>query len=563
MHSDRRASSRAPWPRCASSRCGGSPRRLRSSTRRGSPPWARPSPSRCGAPFSSPSRTHRRRLTCSTGLRRSRRVCRGRRCTPSTSPPDAPRSCPPGHSLTGLTGSGVVAEEAGATYHAVIGDDIAASVRDVATAVHAHTVVVGARQPARLDRSPLSWVWRPPGVAARLARGDRPRPPRRPSAGPGAAASGDQPASALCAAAGPGLRARRRAAAAAHRRSSPGRGSGRAGRRRAAHAGRRGGHDARRWSRPGVARGPVASTLLNWYFIPPVHTLQISEPHNIVTLVGFAAVALLVSAVVHRAASLSAEAARAATESRALSAIARARCAAARRSPLWSSSCGRPSAWSRSACCGVGRRAMRPGRGTGRWSMPQARSRRSAPRTPRCRCPQAPTSSSLSPVAPWPPRTGPSCAPSPRRPKNSWSATGSRTAAVADRLAATERLRDALLAAVGHDLRTPSPRPGRPSTACAARMSTGPRPSAGAARRRRESLTRLASLVADLLDLSRLRAGVLTVARDSVWLDDLVPPALDELGLSSDAVTLARAAGAPAGGGRPRPGHPRRGQPRR
>ena len=52
-----------------------------------------------------------------------------------------------------------------------------------------------------------------------------------------------------------------------------------------------------------------------------------------------------------------------------------------------------------------------------------------------------------------------------------------------------------------------------------------------------ESLTRLASLVADLLDLSRLRAGVLTVARDSVWLDDLVPPALDELGLSSDAVT--------------------------
>ena len=48
-----------------------------------------------------------------------------------------------------------------------------------------------------------------------------------------------------------------------------------------------------------------------------------------------------------------------------------------------------------------------------------------------------------------------------------------------------------------------------------------------------------ASLVADLLDLSRLRAGVLTVARDSVWLDDLVPPALDELGLSSDAVTLA------------------------
>jgi two-component system sensor histidine kinase KdpD len=53
-----------------------------------------------------------------------------------------------------------------------------------------------------------------------------------------------------------------------------------------------------------------------------------------------------------------------------------------------------------------------------------------------------------------------------------------------------------------------------------------------------ESLTRLTRLVADLLDLSRLRAGVLTGGAEPVWRDDVIPPALDELGTPAGQVPL-------------------------
>jgi two-component system sensor histidine kinase KdpD len=45
-----------------------------------------------------------------------------------------------------------------------------------------------------------------------------------------------------------------------------------------------------------------------------------------------------------------------------------------------------------------------------------------------------------------------------------------------------------------------------------------------------ESLDRLARLVSNLLDMSRLQAGALGVAATAIWLEDAVPRALDELG---------------------------------
>jgi two-component system sensor histidine kinase KdpD len=53
-----------------------------------------------------------------------------------------------------------------------------------------------------------------------------------------------------------------------------------------------------------------------------------------------------------------------------------------------------------------------------------------------------------------------------------------------------------------------------------------------------ESLSRLASLVSDLLDLSRLRAGVLSVLSQTLWLDELLPPVLDELGPAAAKVEI-------------------------
>ncbi|MEV4559563.1 ATP-binding protein [Kitasatospora sp. NPDC049285] len=66
----------------------------------------------------------------------------------------------------------------------------------------------------------------------------------------------------------------------------------------------------------------VASLLLNYYFIPPVHTFTINEPNNAIALVVFAAVALTVSTVVDYAAKLTQRAARATAEAETLSTLA-------------------------------------------------------------------------------------------------------------------------------------------------------------------------------------------------------------------------------------------------
>ncbi|WP_441249516.1 ATP-binding protein [Kitasatospora sp. McL0602] len=66
----------------------------------------------------------------------------------------------------------------------------------------------------------------------------------------------------------------------------------------------------------------AASLLLNYYFIPPVHTFTVAEPNNVIALGVFAAVALTVSTVVDRAARLTTRAARATAEAETLSTLA-------------------------------------------------------------------------------------------------------------------------------------------------------------------------------------------------------------------------------------------------
>jgi two-component system, OmpR family, sensor histidine kinase KdpD len=53
-----------------------------------------------------------------------------------------------------------------------------------------------------------------------------------------------------------------------------------------------------------------------------------------------------------------------------------------------------------------------------------------------------------------------------------------------------------------------------------------------------ESLAALGTLVTDLLDVSRLQAGVLGVSLDDVALDDVVGGAIDELALSPGQIAL-------------------------
>jgi two-component system, OmpR family, sensor histidine kinase KdpD len=66
----------------------------------------------------------------------------------------------------------------------------------------------------------------------------------------------------------------------------------------------------------------AASLLLNYYFVPPIHKLTISEPENIFALIVFVVVALLVAKVVDVAARHSSEAARSNAEAETISTLA-------------------------------------------------------------------------------------------------------------------------------------------------------------------------------------------------------------------------------------------------
>ena len=114
------------------------------------------------------------------------------------------------------------------------------------------------------------------------------------------------------------------------------------------------------------------------------------------------------------------------------------------------------------------------------------------------------------------------------------------TAKQIEPIAASDRVRGALLSALSHDLRRPL---------AAASAAVGGLKAAGpdlASAQKRELLDTaeallgaLATLVTDLLDVSRLQAGVLTIAEIPTDPAETIAPALDELHLGPTDVTLA------------------------
>ncbi|UNK70598.1 DUF4118 domain-containing protein [Microbacterium sp. H1-D42] len=112
------------------------------------------------------------------------------------------------------------------------------------------------------------------------------------------------------------------------------------------------------------------------------------------------------------------------------------------------------------------------------------------------------------------------------------------TARRADVLAETDRVRSALLSAISHDLRRPL------AAAMAAvgglRGSTrlSPQDRADLLETADESLGTLSKLVTDLLDVSRVEAGVLAVSLAPIDAADAVVAALDELAFGPDEVEL-------------------------
>lgn len=114
------------------------------------------------------------------------------------------------------------------------------------------------------------------------------------------------------------------------------------------------------------------------------------------------------------------------------------------------------------------------------------------------------------------------------------------TAKQIEPIAASDRVRGALLSALSHDLR-------RPLAAAAAAVgglrAAGPELANSDKQElletADESLAALATLVTDLLDVSRLQTGVLSIADIPTDPAEVIAPALDELHLGPTEVTLA------------------------
>ncbi|WP_157007375.1 ATP-binding protein [Agromyces laixinhei] len=115
----------------------------------------------------------------------------------------------------------------------------------------------------------------------------------------------------------------------------------------------------------------------------------------------------------------------------------------------------------------------------------------------------------------------------------------STAASAAEALVETDRVRSALLAAVGHDLRRPLTSASAAISALRSReveLPTAERDELLATAS--ESLDALAELVTNLLDVSRVQAGALAVTLAPTEVADVVFPALDELALGPGEVEL-------------------------
>jgi two-component system sensor histidine kinase KdpD len=268
----------------------------------------------------------------------------------------------------------------------------------------------------------------------------------------------------------------------------------------------------------------AGSMLLNYYLAPPIHTFTIAERDNILALAIFLLVGVLVSRVVDRSAQRLTRAARANAEAETLSTLAGS---LLRGEEAVSALLARVQETFAMRAVSLLVRADAPEH----WTLLE----------------------SIGPDAPASPADGDYCVdlddghtlvvaghPLPAEDQRILGAFAAQVAvayrqrelAAAARavepLAESERARTALLNAVSHDLRTPI------AAAKAAVSSLLAGDVAWSEQDRKEllaaadgSLDRLTELVTNLLDLSRLQAGVLPVLLAPVGLEDVVARALD------------------------------------
>jgi two-component system sensor histidine kinase KdpD len=288
---------------------------------------------------------------------------------------------------------------------------------------------------------------------------------------------------------------------------------------------------------PALLAALTAFLLINWYFVPPIHTWTIADRENILALVVFLAVAAAVSTVVDLAARRTSDAARARAQAETLSTLAGSVLRGSQ--PLPALLDQLRETFQLTGVTLLERRAGAPAGPTVQHDPAAWRVAAAVGDQP-CLCPaQGDTDVLVDDQVSLVLRGHPLAA-ADRRVVEAFAAQAAvalrqerleeRAAAVGP-LAEVDRLRTALLSAVSHDLRTPLA-----SAKAAVDSLRSPDVQFSDADRRElldtadESLDRLSRLVENLLDMSRLQAGALALAPELISLAEAIPRAVDDLG---------------------------------
>jgi two-component system sensor histidine kinase KdpD len=281
---------------------------------------------------------------------------------------------------------------------------------------------------------------------------------------------------------------------------------------------------------PGLLAAVASSLIVNYWFTPPLHTFTIAHRNNAVSLGVFVVVAAMVSGVVELAARRTAQAARASAESATLATLA---------GSVLRGEAMLPALLERvRETFGLQGVTLVERGDDGRWAAVASVGAASGEADA-----EVPVGDRLLlAVRGRPLHAGD------RRILGAFAAQAAtaldqqrlaRAAESVKPLAEADRMRTALLAAVSHDLRTPlASAKASVSSLLSADVRWTPEERAELLATADESLDRLHRLVDNLLDMSRLQAGALSVFRQAVALDEIVPLALDALGPAADAVRL-------------------------
>jgi two-component system, OmpR family, sensor histidine kinase KdpD len=298
---------------------------------------------------------------------------------------------------------------------------------------------------------------------------------------------------------------------------------------------------------PALLAAVSSSLLLDYYFIPPFYALTIADPNNVIALVVFVLVALTVASVVDGEVRLTRRAARASAEAETLSVLAGSVLRGQEAIPALLERSRETFAMASATLVGTvdATSAHTPPRNAAS-DDPQRWVTLGVAGAPPARCPaeaDVTVAVGRNAVLALRGRVLPAAD------QRVLTAFGAHVAVALDRdqlvreaaqakpAMEADRMRTALLAAVSHDLRTPlAAAKAAVSNLRSPAVTWSAEDTAELLATAEESLDQLTRLVENLLDMSRLHTGALSLHLQPVALDEIIPIALDGLRPEADSV---------------------------